>query len=123
MGSIFEDFFNQNKENRKTGEIVYLNELPADKDELKIKAYIYGRVQGVGFRFSTVHLAKSLKVNGIVRNENDGSVYVEANGRSERIEQFIQELAKGPSPNAQVEKVEVEYDSTLTEYSGFGERY
>lgn len=123
MTSIFNQFFNLDKKNKNSGEIVYLNEEPKEDGQYKIKATIYGIVQGVGFRFSTVRLAKRLKVNGIVRNENDGSVYVEANGEKERIEEFIQELAKGPSPRAQVEKVEVEYDSSLTEYTGFGERY
>lgn len=123
MSSIFDQFFNKNKENRKAGEIVYLNELPSNEETLKIKASIYGLVQGVGFRYSTVHLAKQLQVNGMVENKNDGSVYVEASGHRENIEQFIQELAKGPSPSANVEKVEVEYDASITDYNGFGEAY
>lgn len=123
MGSIFNQFFNQGKKDRKAGEIVYLNDFPSDEETLKIKAYIYGLVQGVGFRYSTVHLAKQLHVNGIVENKSDGSVYVEATGNRENMEQFIQELAKGPSPSANVEKVEIEYAPSITDYNGFGEVY
>ena len=92
-------------------------------DKIKFKANVYGRVQGVGFRYTTTHLAKQLEVNGIVRNESDGSVYVEAIGPEDKIELFIEELAKGPSPSAIVDKIEIQYDSSIPDYNGFGERH
>lgn len=122
MTSIFNDFFNLNKEDREPAEIEYLNNKKSNKDLVKIKVSIVGRVQGVGFRFTTKHLADQLNVKGIVRNEEDGSVYVEAFGKQEQIEQFITELAKGPSPSAVVEKVTVKYDDSLPEYRGFSEQ-
>ena len=39
-----------------------------------------GHVQGIGFRYATVHLAAELSVCGFVRNEMDGSVTVVAEG-------------------------------------------
>lgn len=123
MSSIFDRFFNLNKEDREVAEISYQNERNSNEEPVKIKARIIGRVQGVGFRFTTVHLAEKLKVKGMVRNENDGSVYVEASGSKEQIKQFITELAKGPSPSAIVDKVIVEYDDSLKEYTGFTERH
>ncbi len=123
MVSIFNSFFNKDKENRKPGKIIYTNERPENNDEIKFKANIYGQVQGVGFRYTTTHLAKKMNVNGMVRNESDGSVYVEAVGEKEKIEQFIDELAKGPSPSADVDKIEISYDSSITDYNGFGERH
>lgn len=123
MSSIFDRFFNLDKENREAAEISYQNERSSNEEPVKIKARIIGRVQGVGFRFTTVHLAEKLGVNGMVRNESDGSVYVEASGSNEQIEQFITELAKGPSPSANVDKVLVEYDDSLKEYTGFSERH
>lgn len=39
-----------------------------------------GHVQGVGFRYTAVHIAASFKVAGFVRNEPDGSVVVVAEG-------------------------------------------
>ena len=41
---------------------------------------VQGKVQGVWFRDSTMKEAKRLGINGFVRNEPDGSVYVEAEG-------------------------------------------
>lgn len=123
MTSIFDQFFNLNKDDRKAAEIEYMNKRNSNKEPVKIKASVYGRVQGVGFRFTTTHLAKKLGVNGIVRNESDGSVYIEASGSQEQIERFITELAKGPSPSAIVDKVLIEYDDSLKEYQGFSERY
>ena len=39
-----------------------------------------GRVQGVGFRATTRHLAAGLDITGWVRNEFDGSVRLEVQG-------------------------------------------
>lgn len=123
MSSIFDSFFNKDKENREPSEIEYKNEKPENGDVIKIKAQIFGQVQGVGFRYTTTELAKQLGVNGIVRNENDGSVYIEALGDNEQIDEFITELAKGPTPSANVKQVVIEYDSSITNYNGFGERH
>ena len=51
----------------------------------------YGRVQGVGFRFTAKYLAQSLGLTGWVENEYDGTVLMEIQGR----EQLIFELMKG----------------------------
>ena len=121
MSSLFDQFFNKNKENREPGQIDYVNEKPENQDTLKIKATVYGRVQGVGFRYSTSHLAKELDVAGVVQNQADGTVYVEAVGNREAMEQFILELAKGPSPSADVEKVTIEYDNSIPDYTSFSQ--
>lgn len=119
MTSIFNEFFNKDKEKRNAAEISYQNDQPKNQDIIKIIAKIYGRVQGVGFRFTTVQLAKDMGVKGIVRNENDGSVYVEALADPETMDKFILELAKGPSPSANVEEVVIKYDSTIEDYTSF----
>ncbi|WP_431293764.1 acylphosphatase [Pedobacter sp. P26] len=41
---------------------------------------VTGKVQGVGFRETTKIIANQMMVNGFVRNEKDGSVYIEAEG-------------------------------------------
>lgn len=123
MSSIFNQFFNKDKNERILGKIIYTNEQPENDQVIKFKANIYGQVQGVGFRYTTVHLAKKINVNGIVKNENDGSVYVEAVGEKDIINLFIEELAKGPSPSASVDKIEITYDSSIQDYKGFSERH
>ena len=48
--------------------------------ERRVTARFDGHVQGVGFRYTTVHLAAELSVRGFVQNEIDGSVTVVAEG-------------------------------------------
>lgn len=51
--------------------------------------YFTGRVQGVGFRFSTLQVAKEFDVAGFVANLPDGRVRLEAEGKAEEVEAFI----------------------------------
>ncbi len=62
---------------------------------------LYGRVQQVGFRYFVFKLAAELGVVGFVKNQPDGSVYVEAEGESHIIEVFIAHCKMGP-PQAEV---------------------
>ena len=67
---------------------------------------ISGKVQGVFFRASTRDKARELNINGFVRNETDGSVYVEAEADEEAIDRFVGWCTMGPV-RARVEKIEV----------------
>ncbi|HEY8512024.1 MAG TPA: acylphosphatase [Cyclobacteriaceae bacterium] len=67
---------------------------------------VTGRVQGVYFRASTRDVASKLKLRGFVRNEPDGSVYIEAEGNEEALEELVAWCHHGP-PRAMVENVEV----------------
>ena len=42
------------------------------------KIIVFGIVQGVGFRYTTKAIADNMGIKGIVRNQNDGTVYIEA---------------------------------------------
>ena len=79
---------------------------------------IYGRVQGVCFRRSIKKKAKELGVTGLVRNESDGTVYVEAEGREEDLKKLIKWCHAGPEL-ARVEKVEIETTNELKDYKDF----
>lgn len=76
---------------------------------------ISGLVQGVYFRASTREKADALKVTGFVRNEPDGSVYVEAEGEEDDLKAFLQWCHRGPS-GAVVEQCKV----TERDLKGFG---
>jgi len=66
---------------------------------------IIGKVQGVWFRKYTNDKAKELGLFGFVKNQADGSVYVEAESDSETVlQQFIDWLRTG-SPLSKVERV------------------
>ncbi len=55
----------------------------------------YGRVQGVGFRYRAEKSASIYGINGWVRNNDDGSVDMEAQGDKENIEKMIELIKKG----------------------------
>lgn len=71
-----------------------------------VKLIISGRVQGVYFRKFTRHKANELRVNGTVRNLDDGRVEIVAQADEINLEAFIQWCRKGPI-TARVDKVEI----------------
>lgn len=78
---------------------------------------IIGKVQGVYYRSSAKEKAVELGLSGFVRNEPDGSVYLEAEGSAEQIEKFLAWCKKGP-PGAKVENV-ISSEGELNGFEGF----
>lgn len=72
-----------------------------------VSILVTGRVQGVYYRASAKEMAMQLGVTGFVRNEPDGSVYIQAEGDSDAINQFIAWCRTGP-PRAIVHQVQVD---------------
>jgi DNA ligase D-like protein (predicted 3'-phosphoesterase) len=72
-----------------------------------VRAAVRGHVQGVGFREATVGEALRVGALGWIRNEDDGSVRVHAEGSEAAVEALVAFLGKGPN-GARVEDVEVE---------------
>jgi DNA ligase D-like protein (predicted 3'-phosphoesterase) len=72
-----------------------------------VRIAITGAVQGVGFREASRRRALELGVLGWVRNEDDGSVAVHAEGESEAVNELLAFLREGP-PGATVEQAAVE---------------
>jgi len=68
---------------------------------------VSGKVQGVFYRASTRDKAKELGVKGWVRNESDGSVYIEAEAERQTLDQLIDWCKQGPT-RARVENVHYE---------------
>ncbi len=84
---------------------------------------VFGRVQGVGYRFFVWRRASELGLRGWVRNRPDGSVEVLAGGEPELLDELGQQLARGPRW-ARVDRLEVseaEVASVPAE-NGFGVR-
>ena len=68
------------------------------KEEYKIKRYrlsFYGMVQGVGFRYTAMHVANMYRLTGYVKNEYDGSVTCEVQGDDETIDRFVAAIRGG----------------------------
>lgn len=78
---------------------------------------IAGTVQDVGFRYRTKEKADALGICGIVRNEPDGSVYIEAEGDEKKLEEFLQFCRQGPHMS-HVKDIQVG-ENTIKHYSDF----
>jgi acylphosphatase len=74
-------------------------------DEVIRRFLVMGKVQGVYFRHSARLEADRLRVRGLARNLEDGSVEVLAQGRPSDVEALHQWLHRGP-PHARVEAVQ-----------------
>lgn len=88
-----------------------------------IIAWVYGRVQGVGFRYTTQREAQRLGLTGYAKNMDDGSVEVVACGESERVEQLMKWLKAGGPRSARVDRVLSEPHRPGDELKGFSIRY
>lgn len=67
---------------------------------------IFGVVQGVFFRASVKEVAYQLTLTGFVCNEIDGSVYLEAEGEEQKLNELVKWCHHGPS-KAKIEYIEV----------------
>lgn len=70
--------------------------------QIKVK----GKVQGVFYRSSTQAKARELGLSGWVKNEEDGSVLIEAEGEEQKLQKLVEWCQQGPGA-AVVNDVEV----------------
>ena len=56
---------------------------------------VYGRVQGVGFRYTVVQAANALGLTGWVCNERDGTVTTELQGTEEAMDKLWEMVRRG----------------------------
>ena len=82
-----------------------------------IHLVIHGRVQGVFFRKYTKQKAQSLKLKGTVKNLQNGSVDIIAQGDEDRLRIFIEWCHQG-SPTSKVENVEMSH-TAIGDYTDF----
>ena len=57
--------------------------------EIRKHIVFYGRVQGVGFRYTAKYLAQSLELTGWVKNDWGGTVTMEVQGREQLINKLL----------------------------------
>lgn len=86
----------------------------------KVRITANGRVQGVGFRFSTKILADSLGIYGSAENQDDGSVKIIAMSEDKRLlQQFVEQVKRSPAPFGRVDSFQLERDESITETHRF----
>lgn len=79
--------------------------------------YFTGRVQGVGFRYTALQIAKEFEVAGFVRNLADGRVHLEAEGRASEVAAFIAGIEE--RMHGYVRKTERSATLRAPQFSGF----
>ena len=84
----------------------------------KVHIIVSGRVQGVGFRYSTHNKAKELNINGWVKNTFDGKVEAMLEGDENNIREMLSWCSKGPSM-AFVSNIEILEQPYIEEYKEF----
>ena len=89
--------------------------------DVRLTAWLHGRVQGVGFRWWTRSRALELGLTGYAANRPDGRVQVVAQGPRDACEQLLLLLQGGKTPG-QVDTVVVDWSPRGEAISGFTER-
>ena len=84
----------------------------------RIQLIVRGRVQGVFFRASTQREARRLGITGWVRNRNDGSVEMLAEGDEDAVKELASWANHGPSA-ARVDSVDIRLRCYTGEFSEF----
>lgn len=82
--------------------------------------YYYGRVQGVGFRYTAQALAERFALAGYVRNLRNGSVELVAQGEPDQVGDFLKAVATQLA--GYIERT-TESEETPGDYRGFQIRY
>jgi len=79
--------------------------------------FFSGRVQGVGFRYQTLQVAKEFEVSGWVKNLPDGRVQLEAEGQAGEVRDFIAALQE--RMEGHIRKTEQSNATRAPQFSGF----
>lgn len=80
-------------------------------------AYFIGRVQGVGFRYTALQVAREYEVAGYVCNLPDGRVCLEAEGRPDEVDAYIKAVQERMHGN--VRKVDRFTSRREPQFAGF----
>jgi acylphosphatase len=83
--------------------------------------FFSGRVQGVGFRYTTRRIASAHRVSGYVRNLPDGRVEVVAEGDRTEVADFIQNLCE--TMDGYIRNRDVHHLEATGEFDGFDIRF
>lgn len=84
----------------------------------RIECRVYGRVQMVMFRDFVTRKARNLNIAGRVRNEEDGSVSVVAEGEEAKLRALIAKLHRG-SVLSRVDRVDLGWKEATGEFNDF----
>jgi acylphosphatase len=91
------------------------------RPDVRLTAWVHGRVQGVGFRWWTRCRALEQGLTGYAANQADGRVLVIAQGPREAGEKLLELLQGGATPG-HVDRVVADWSQAQERFTGFVER-
>ena len=92
-------------------------------DMARLSVTVYGRVQGVYFRYFVLNRARGLGLKGYVRNIGHGdAVEIQAEGEKPQLSKLVEQVKTGP-PGAQVKRVETDWSDYSEQFTEFKIRY
>ena len=91
----------------------------ADK---RIHVFYSGHVQGVGFRYSVQDIAMTMGVTGWVKNLEDRSVEVVAEGEHKALEEFLDKISKSYI-GRYIKDTDVSWEKPVNEFKDFDIRF
>lgn len=84
----------------------------------RMRALVYGRVQGVGYRAAVLRRSAGISVTGFVRNLPDGRVEIVAEGDKKALDDLL-DVARSGSDWCSVDGIETQYleaEGTFTSF-------
>jgi acylphosphatase len=89
---------------------------------IQFEITVYGRVQGVGYRYFALHRAEELGISGWVKNTIDDNVKIIAQGDESTLKTYVDYLRLGPTLS-RVDKISVTKSDITTVFDIFSVKY
>lgn len=87
----------------------------------RLHARFFGRVQGVGFRYTTERIARKFAVTGFVKNSPDGQVELVVEGAEKVLIEFLKAVEEAFA--SQLRKTHKDWEEATGEYKSFGIKF
>ena len=88
----------------------------------RVRVIFSGRVQGVGFRYTTRDIARQFEMTGYVKNLSDGSVELVSEGDEAELQSFVQAIHDS-SMRRNIHDTRLAWSDVLSEFDSFGISY
>jgi len=122
MSQQLADLFFQPLALCRTKSMRYICVMASGSSDKRLHAVFAGRVQGVGFRYTTCRLAQEFSVRGFIRNALNGTVELVAEGTEQELMDFLRSIRES-WPGRNIVHEQLTWKQATGEYDGFGVSY